>query len=560
MLRQLGQSAALLSAIVLLNVSLAFTNIWPTPRIHWQGHLSAEVAFVVLALIALRRLGGAATMPVAERRSLSLLAGVWVALVLGRYLDVMAPALYGRDVNLYWDSRHLPAVFAMMTTSVPLSLLVGGGLAIVASVVASYWVVRMAWRIVAVGVEHPVSRRVLGVAAGVTVLLWMGQQVGALSAKTKDGWVTPTVAQSYLRQGRILVTQLASRHAAVVESALAMQSDLQHVQGADVYLVFVESYGAVTYDRAPVASVVQRGRADFEAAITASGRQVVSAFVESPTFAGSSWLAHVTLMTGVEARNEDTNSVVMSQQRDTLVTTFARRGYRTIALMPGLGFSWPEGAFYGFDHIYDENAMEYNGPHFSWWRVPDQFALARLDALEQLRDPAPRPRRFVFFPTTSTHAPFGPTAPYQPDWARFTGSQPYDQDAVDAALAKEPNWLDLRPSYANSVNYAYASIGGYLRLNADRDLVMVMLGDHQPAAAVAGEGASWDVPVHIIASRPELLERFIARGFHPGMNPPRQAIGPMHKLLPTLLDVFGSGPIGAAHRTADAPAGLKAKG
>jgi hypothetical protein len=72
---------------------------------------------------------------------------------------------------------------------------------------------------------------------------------------------------------------------------------------------------------------------------------------------------------------------------------------------------------------------------------------------------------------------------------------------------------------------------------------MVMLGDHQPAAAVAGEGASWDVPVHIIASRPELLDRFIARGFRPGMHPPRQAISKMHELLPTLLEVFGSSPI-----------------
>jgi phosphoglycerol transferase MdoB-like AlkP superfamily enzyme len=504
--------------------------------------LSAEVAFAVFGLMAVRWLGGGET-PVKQRRHLSWLAGAWVALVLGRYLDVMAPALYGRDVNLYWDSRHLPAVFAMMTTSVPLPLLVGGCLAILAVVVWSFWLMRAAWRLVALGVDRTWDRRVLGFAAAATLVLWAGQQAGALSDKKNESWVTPTVVQSYWRQGRILVTQLATRQSAIVESQLATQSDLRQVDGADVYLVFVESYGAVTYDRPTVASVVERGRAEFEAAVKESGRQVVSAFVESPTFAGSSWLAHVTLMSGVETRNEDTNAVLMSQQRDTLVTTFQRQGYRTIALMPGLTFSWPEGTFYRFDRIYNEREMEYNGPHFSWWEVPDQFALARLDTLEQLRKPEPRPRRFVFFPTTSTHAPFGPTAPYQPDWTRFGSSEPYDEDAVAAALAKQPDWLDLSPSYADSMNYAYASIGGYLRLNAGRDLVMVMLGDHQPAAAVAGEGASWDVPVHIIASRPELLDRFFARGFRPGMHPPRQAISKMHELLPTLLEVFGSSPI-----------------
>ncbi len=542
-MRQVGLTTAVLFAIVLLNVSLAFTNIWPTPKIHWDGHLSAELAIAVVGLITARRLSGGTAAPITRRHHLSWLAAVWVALMLGRYLDVMAPALYGRDVNLYWDSRHLPAVFAMMTTSVPLSLLVGGGLAILAAIAACFWLMRAAWRLVALGVERTWDRRLLTAAAGVTLALWAGQQAGVLSSTTAAAWVSPTVTQSYWRQGRILVTQLAKRQSAIVESQMATQSDLQNVEGADVYLVFVESYGAVTYDRGPVAAVVEKGRAAFEAAIKESGRQVVSAFVESPTFAGSSWLAHVSLMSGVETRNEDTNAVLMSQQRDTLVTTFARKGYRTVALMPGLGFSWPEGEFYRFDHIYNEAEMEYNGPHFSWWQVPDQFALARLDTLEQLRKPEPRPRRFVFFPTTSTHAPFGPTAPYQPDWTRFGSSEPYDPDAVKDALAKEPDWLDLSPSYANSMNYAYASIGGYLRLNADRDLVMVMLGDHQPAAAVSGEGASWDVPVHIIASRPELLDRFLARGFHPGMHPPRQAIGPMHKLLPTLLETFGSSPI-----------------
>ena len=559
-MRQVGLTTAVLLSIVLLNVSLAFTNIWPTPKIHWDGHVSAEVAIAIVGLIALRRLSGDQAAPIKQRRHLSWLAAAWVALVLGRYLDVMAPALYGRDVNLYWDSRHLPAVFAMMTTSVPLSLLVGGCLAIVAVIVGSFWIMRAAWRLVALGVDRAWDRRLLAAAAGVTLALWAGQQAGLLPSETAAAWVTPTVVQSYWRQGRILVTQLATRQSAIVESQMATQSDLQQVEGADVYLVFVESYGAVTYDRKPVASVVEEGRAALERAIKESGRQVVSAFVESPTFAGSSWLAHVSLMSGVETRDEDTNSVLMSQQRDTLVTTFQRQGYRTIALMPGLTFSWPEGTFYRFDHIYDEASMKYNGPHFSWWEVPDQFALARLDMLEQLRRNEPRPPRFIFFPTTSTHAPFGPTAPYQPDWSRFGSSEPYDPDAVKVALANEPDWLDLSPSYASSVNYAYASIGGYLRLNAGRDLVMVMLGDHQPAAAVAGEGASWDVPVHIIASRPELLDRFVARGFRPGMHPPRQAIGPMHKLLPTLLEVFGSAPIGTAERTAAAGVRPKAKG
>ena len=40
---------------------------------------------------------------------------------------------------------------------------------------------------------------------------------------------------------------------------------------------------------------------------------------------------------------------------------------------------------------------------------------------------------------------------------------------------------------------------------------MILLGDHEPAAAVSGEKAPWDVPVHIVASRREILDRLRAR-------------------------------------------------
>ena len=187
--------------------------------------------------------------------------------------------------------------------------------------------------------------------------------------------------------------------------------------------------------------------------------------VDSPTFGGASWLAHVSLMTGIEARDEGANQAVMSRARDTLVSTFGRAGYRTVALMPGLSFAWPEGAFYGFDRIYDITALDYTGPRFGWWSVPDQFAMARLDALEL--GGASRQPLFVFFPTTNTHAPFGPTAPYQPDWARLVTDHPYAESDVTRALAREPDYFDLAPSYVHAVSYTLETLGGYLRRHAD---------------------------------------------------------------------------------------------
>jgi len=518
-------------AIVLLNQSLAFYNVWPTPRVAWRGHLSAEAALALLAVLL-----WAWRAPGRIRASSRLLAALWVPLVVGRYLDVAAPALYGRPVNLYWDLRHLSAVAAMMTDAVSGAAVAGLVAAVVAGLVGLYLLALWAFRQVAAAAAHPKVRATLGIAATTALALYALERGTGMTAPGVA--FAPPVSESYWRHARTLAVQLASREQAVAASRQSTESDLSRVDGADVFLVFVESYGATTYDRPDLAAPLAAARARFAADIAASGREVVSAFVGSPTFGGSSWLAHVTLMTGVETRDEGANATLMAQRRDTLVTAFARAGYRTVALMPGLQHQWPEGAFYGFDQIYDAAALAYQGPRFGWWTVPDQFALARLDALEG-RAPGDPPR-FVFFPTTSTHAPFGPTAPYQPDWARMLSPEPYGEPDLGLAQARVPDYLNLAPSYANAVTYAYATLGGYLRTHAGRDVVLVILGDHQPAAAVSGEGASWDVPVHVVASRAAVLERFRAGGFRDGLAPPRAALGPMHGLLPLLLDAFGN--------------------
>jgi hypothetical protein len=265
---------------------------------------------------------------------------------------------------------------------------------------------------------------------------------------------------------------------------------------------------------------------------------VVSAFVESPTFGGSSWLAHISLLSGVQVQSHDANALLMSQKRSTLVTLFKERGYRTVALMPGTWQQWPEGRFYGFDAIYGGEQLEYRGPSFGWWDMTDQFALARLDQVEVGR--AGRAPLFVLFPMISTHVPFTPTPPYQPDWSRMLTPTPYDEKELEQAYERQPDWLDLGPSYIDAVSYEYQSVAGWLRQPRARDFVMILIGDHQPAAAVSGEQAPWDVPVHVITNRSEVLEAFKRDGFRLGLTPVRPTLGPMHLLTPLLLEAFGN--------------------
>jgi hypothetical protein len=144
----------------------------------------------------------------------------------------------------------------------------------------------------------------------------------------------------------------------------------------------------------------------------------------------------------------------------------------------------------------------------------------------------------VFYPTISTHFPFIPTPPYQPEWARIFDKRPYDADPIVRAYAQQPDWIHFGPGYVEAVSYTYETLSGYLRKQANRDLVLVVLGDHQPAAAVTGEGASWSVPVHVITSRRDILDALSSRGFLDGLTPGRPSLGRMNELQPALLDAF----------------------
>jgi hypothetical protein len=518
----------LAAAFALLDLSVTFDNIWPTPMVTWHGGLSVELAVCILAIAAASRWRARP-----GRVAVAGITAAWSALVVGRYAEVTAPALYGRDINLYWDLRFIPDVVAMVTRVAPVWLVLLSAAFGILVVALLYRLLRAAWRRIAAATTDGRERRTLVVASLAIVALFVGQHASGHALPCPS--VATPVTATYARQVRFVIDATAGK--TTLASSPRMDADFSLVRGADVFLIFVESYGAMAFEQPAIAPRLAAKRTELDRTIRDSGRAVASAFVESPTFGGSSWLAHLSLLSGIEVRDPATYARLMVEPRDTVVGAFRRNGYRTVALMPGMRQAWPEGTFYGFDEIYGADRLAYRGPEFGWFAIPDQFSLFRLNELEVAR--APRPPLFVFFPTISTHFPFSPTPPYQPDWPRMATERPYDGPDIVRAYAGEPDWMDFRPGYVDAMAYDYAVIGGYLRAQRGRDLVVVMLGDHQPPAAVSGEGASWAVPVHIIASRPALLDRFLARGFHPGLIPARPAIGRMHQLAPILLDAFG---------------------
>jgi hypothetical protein len=531
-------------ALLFLNSMLSFRDWWPTPGILPDHRLAPEFVLLWLALLA-----AVAWRGNLSPRTLSVFALGYLLLVLGRYADVTVHSLFGRPINLYWDGVQIPRFLWVSAQELAwwqsTAVLAAVGLLFGILFCSLRWAIAVSARDAV-----PFALRTPWVWA---ITLASVLLVSANLAGVRATWpiVAKPVLPTYWRQAQLLATAFSpQRQASLLPASTAIDAALAAAPGTvlgalggrDVYLIMLESLGAVVYDDARADSALRASRERFAADIAAGGRQVVSAFFRSPTFAGGSDLTHLGLLSGMDLSDPMRHDVLLTTQRPTLNTLFRAHGYQTFGLYPALDWEWPERAFYGFDVFLARRDLGYAGPAMGFWQVPDQFSAARFEQLHPRSNGAPP--RFVFFPTITCHLPFSPVPPYQPDWSRVLGPQPFDAAEVRRAQAEQPNWLNMFPDFLRMVAYTYQWLGAYLRQPSPREAIYLLIGDHQPAANITGEAASWDVPVHIVSSDGELLDRFIAQGFQPGLEPPRQALGPLHTLTGMMLQAFSA----AGHR------------
>ncbi len=513
-------------ALIVLNVGLSFHNIWPTPWVTVRPEISMEIAALVVLLGAYQLFRG-----VISDRTTAFLAGALLLMVLGRYLEVTAPALFGRRINLYWDVQYIPDVAAMLARSAPPQLIVAIAVAIPVILAAVFFALYWSLQQVRARLAQPRPARYMSALMAVVVTLYY---LGYYGAAPTLHWFSIPLYQTYSQQFAFVSAALGGESAIedIPNTTPITEIDPALLPGSDFILTFIESYGATAFDNVVVADLLDDRRHEFAAVIEATDRNVLSAFVTAPTFGGASWLSHASFMTGLKVSSNAMHNVLLTQTRPTLAGMLSERGFRSVALMPGLKNHWPEGAFYGFDQIYGAEDLAWAGPEFGWWRIPDQYALARLDELELT--PRVRAPVFVFFPTISTHMPFRPTPPYQPDWQQMISDAPFTPADLGDSLVTLPDYSNLIPDYAAVLEYTYSYWSGYLSERAEQDFLLVLIGDHQPPAAVSGEGERWDVPVHVVTRDAALAVRLRERGFEPGLAPAPEAIAELHE-LPLLL-------------------------
>ena len=533
-------SGQLLLALIFLNSTLCFSAIWPTVYVLPDLGVSSEFVCLVMLLSA-----WVAVFGKPSARALGVISAVYLLMAFGHYADVVVPNLLGRPVNLYWDVPQLPRFVWVTVQGLPVWLTVLVTLLACAAVWAYFRLLRVAMYTVSNAVQ-PVARTLWFwsalMLAGAVVLLNYSED------PDKPTFVSKAVLPVYWKEAmKLLDILVPSRKAQLLPATTVIDETLANphspalaaLNNRDVHMIFLETYGAVLYDQKDSSAAVAHTRAQLEKSILESGRNVVSAFYVSPTIGGASDLAHLSVLSGIDLKDSRKHDVLLTTQRPTLLDVFEREGYETFGLYHSVGWEWVERAFYSFDQYIDGPALNYEGPAFGFWKIPDQFAAARVEQLYP-RDEKAKPR-FTFFPTISSHFPFHQVPPYQPDWKKLLGPQPFDAAAAARAQAEPVNWEYMKPDYLRTINYTNTWLAGYFSQPEPRETVYVMIGDHQPTGSVSREPTPWDVPVFIVSKDKSLLDRFKAMGFTDGLTPKKRVpLGTLNELTATLLKGFGN--------------------
>ncbi|MET7453401.1 sulfatase [Streptomyces sp. NPDC005574] len=347
----------------------------------------------------------------------------------------------------------------------------------------------------------------------------LGVQSGGVTVATKGYSQYLANRVQYVRDGLgdadVFKKQLA------VDAFASTPKDqlLTGLRGKDVLFTFIESYGRVAIDDPAMAPEIDATLKEGDARLRSAGFAARSGWLRSPVTGAGSWLAHSTFLSGLWIKNQQRYRTLTTGDHATLTSYFQKTGaWRTVGIVPGVRKAWPEGKYFGLDHIYDSTHLGYQGPYFSWTPVPDQFSLEAFQRLEhgkKNRDPI-----MAEIILASSHNPWAPIA-HTIDWDDLGDGSVFEQIKKEgkdpAEVWKHP--ASVRTEYRNAIEYSLQSLTQWMQRYGDKNTVLVFLGDHQPVPTVTAGSTSRDVPVTIVAHDPKVLDRISDWGWTDGLKP-----------------------------------------
>ena len=464
------------------------------------------------------------------------LAAAGVTVLSFQVADALIPLFFNRPFELLTDITYIPDLYALLRDTMAGWLFFPGLIALIALLAASGFGLFSGFRLLRRGFREKMPRYGFLILLAVLVLLDLTTPL-RFTANT----AAPRLAEEIFKIAR---REHFAREQRELFSMQAQDSEqvlrpLQGLEGEDVFLFIVESYGYTLYSEPVHFQAIRPELQEFQDRLAQAGFGIASTFLDSPAFGGNSWLADSTLATGVRIDNEAAYRLLHESDVKPIAQFFNDIGYRTVVAMPATTYAWPEGEFYRFAEKYYYKDFGYRGPNFKWAPMTDQYVLDFIHRSEV--NTATRPL-FIQYVLISSHYPFNLIPRFFDDWSQIgDGSIYHREDSVTVLPIKPGNQTAGPEGYVAAMTYELEIIREYLRNFVDGDSLVIVVGDHQPYSGITGKGKSRSVPLHVISRRPEFVARFLSRGYTDGLIPDQEPPhAGMETFLPALLESFGA--------------------
>jgi phosphatidylglycerophosphate synthase len=520
---------------------VAFLVVWAALVAPDRPNRLTPEAFIRLPIEGVAVIGLALVLPARARRVLAWLVGPLLGLVVFvKVLDLGFFTAFDRPFNPFDDWRYVSIGIETLHASIGRTEgnLVLAGLAVV--LLAALMLPTLAvLRMTGVAARHrSVSLRAVAVLAVAWAACWAsgarlapGDPIASTSAAELAVHEVRAVQAGFQDETRFAATIRRDRFHDTPGSRL-----LTGLRGKDVVLVFVESYGQVAVQGTSYSPGVDRVLAAGDDQLASAGFHARSGWLTSSTFGGISWLAHSTMQSGLWVDTQARYDELMAGNRLTLTGAFGRAGWRTVDDVPSDDRPWPDGrTFYHFDKVYNRLDVGYRGPTYAYASMPDQFVLLGLQRLELGR--RDRPPLFAEVDLVSSHEPWTQIPPLLP-WNDVGDGSIFYRSPID-----QTSMLDTSQAYGKSIQYSLRALFSFVQHYGRRNLVMIVLGDHQPGHIVTRFGVNHEVPVSIIAHDPAVLRQIAGWRWADGMRP--GSTGPVWRMSAfrdRFLRAFGSQP------------------
>ncbi|WP_105422239.1 sulfatase-like hydrolase/transferase [Neorhizobium sp. T25_27] len=458
------------------------------------------------------------------------------AMLFLKLADIGTGTAFQRPFNPYLDLKILTDGWNLLSGAVGVTEAVGiicaGLLAWLIVAAVLYWSLG-GFRALSRG-----ARRVSARVSGAALLIGLAALVAQDPDRRSLG--VEAHAASYFVNRVTMVTRsiadLARFEEELKQDPVSAGPHFSALAGTDVVLIFIESYGRSAIEDSRYAARVGSRLTSVEKEIEAVGLQARSGWLTSPTVGGISWLAHGTLLSGLWVDNQGRYDRMITSERTSLNNLFRSSGWRTTAVMPAITLDWPEAGYFGYDSIHAAAGLGYRGKPFNWVTMPDQFT---LEAFERLERPVGHKPVMAEMALISSHAPWTPLPSLIP-WDKVGDGAVFNAQA-ESGDPPSVVWADpnrVRAQYLTSIDYTLETLGSYMA-RYGKNTLFILLGDHQPASIVTGEGALRDVPMHIVSGNPDLLKRLDGWNWQKGMIPlPSTPVYRMDEFRRKLVESF----------------------